>query len=369
MLTSLPLLPATPCSVFAGAESLFYYARIGRTGPNGLSEVEIQRLLGQSEVAEGTVTKVDPSSPSPGQQLQEARDGAGSGAVGTLQTTWNRTDVVSSEIDNEKEGGGKSTWNSTDVQPHLNKGKPTSWNVTSVDRFGEEHSDAVEVGSAGEAVGGANRRPTTADRLHSSGGKRKRRKKEGHRRDSATISRRGTESTEDESFATHPHAASWEDDEQIRFYNDREEVPPPPLTAGSLVSHGGDYNDDDNLHGNYQDLHASQFHGNHGIYPVQEGDESTFADEMGGTVGVDGAYLGSIPNLDHHRSMLLGTDKGDWSASQLFMYESQLALTGLDQSQLEMTGQGGWGTKEDSSAAPPFTGCVVLKEFALSSPL
>ena len=351
--------------MFAGAESLFYYARIGRAGPNGLSEVEIQRLLGQSQVAEGTVTKVDPSSPSPG-QLQEARDGGGSGAVGTLPTTWNRTDVVGSKIDDEKEGGEKATWNSTDMQPHLSKGKPTSWNVTSVDHVGEEHSDGVEVGSAGEVVGGANQRPTTADRLNGSRGKRKKHKKEGHRRDSAN-SRRGTRSTEDESFATHPPAASWEDDGRIRFYNDREEVPPPPLTAESLISHGGD--DNDYLHGNYQDLHASQFRGNHGMYPVQESDESTFADEMGGAVGVDGAYLGSIPNLDRHQSMLLGTEKGDWSASQLFMYESQLALTGLDQSQLEMTGPGGWGARADSSAAPLFTGCVVLKESALTSPL
>lgn len=327
--------------MFAGAESLFYYARIGRAGPNGLSEAEIQGLLGQSQVAEGRVTKVDSSTPSSGQQLQEAGDGGESGAVGTLQTTWNRTDVIGSEIGDEKEGGDKTTWNSTDVQSHLNTGKPTAWNVTSVDCVG------AEVGSAGEVVEGANRRPTTADRLHSSGGKRKRHKKERHRTDSAN-SRRGTRSTEDESFATHPPAASWEDDGRIRFYNDREEVPPPPLTAESLVSHRGD--DNDYLHGNYQDLHASQFHGNHGMYAVQEGDESTFADEMGGAVGVDGAYLGSIPNLDHHQSMLLGTEKGDWSASQLFMYESQLAFAGLDQSQLEMTGQGGWGAKADSSS-------------------
>ena len=298
--------------MFARAESLFYYARIGRTGPSGLSEAEIQSLLGQSQAVEGSVTEVDPSRFPPGQQLQEDREGSGSGPDGAPQSTWNKTNVAAHEID--EEGRSSTIWTSTDVQPHPNEGRPTSWNKTFVDRVGEESIDGVEAVGTAEVVRGVDQRPTTADKLLSSGGRRKRHKKEGHRKSSAT-GRRGTEGTEEESFVVDTSVASWQGDDRIRFYNNREEVPPPPLTAGSRNSQTSD----DNV------LLPDYLHGNHDMYPVQEGMEDA--------VDADG----SIPA--HHRSMLLGTEKGDWSASQLFMYESQLSLTGLDQSQLE--GHGG----------------------------
>ena len=280
------------------------------------------------------MTEVDPSCLLSSQRLQEGRGVDGSGTDGAPQATWNRTEVVARKT-GEEEGGDETTWTSTDVQPCLIKKKPTSWNEIDVDRV-EERFDSVEVGGAAEVVRGADHRPTTADGLHNSGDRRKKRKKEGHRKGSVT-GRRGTKGSDGDSFDGNPSAVSWQDDERIRFYNDREEVSPPPLTAESLISQTGVDNVPltDYIHGNHEDLH------NKHMYPVQEGDESACVGGMEYAVDADGAYLGSIPTPAHHHSMLLGTEKGDWSASQLFMYESQLALSGVGQSQLEMTGQGG----------------------------
>lgn len=295
------------------------------------------------------MTEVDPSHLLSSQRLQEGRDGDGSGSDGAPQATWNRTEGVACESGEEE--GGETTWASTDVQPHLIKERPTSWNETDVDRV-KGRFDSVEVGGTAEVVRGADHRPTTADGLHSSGGRRKKHKNKEHRKGSAT-NRRGAKGTDGESFDVNPSAVNWQDDERIRFYNDREEVPPPPLTAESQTG-------DDNvlltnyIHGNHEGLHNK-----HNMYPVQEGDESACVDGMKCAVDADGAYLGSIPTLARHHSMLLGTEKGDWSASQLFMYDSQLALAGVGQSPPEMTGQGGLDAKACLPTTPrPCSLCV-----------
>lgn len=342
--------------MFAGAESLFYYTRIGRTGPSGLSEAEIQSLLSQSQL-EDSVTAVDPSLLPYGQSVHEGSDGDGS--EGPPQTTLNRTDVDAHGTGDEEEGD-KTTWTSINVQLRLGEGKDASWNETGVGHGGEEGFDGVEAGGAAEVVVGADRRPATAERLHSSEGRRKKRhKKDGQRKGSAS-GRRGEKETDGQSFDVDPPSVGEQGDERIRFYNDREEVPAPPLTAESLMSQAGDDNmrQPDHLHGNYEGLYNGHFYGNHQMYSVQEGDESAYAEGMEYAVDADGTYLGSIPTLAHHHSMLLGTEMGDWSASQLFVYESQLALAGGDQSQLDLTGQDAGRLLREAHKCHPSSLCV-----------
>ena len=304
------------------------------------------------------MTAVDPSLLPYSQRLPGGSDSDGS--EGPPQTTWNRTDIVASG----KEEGDKTTWTSINVQLRFNEGQATSWNETDVNRC-----DEVDAGGATEVVAGADRRPATAERLHSSGGRKKKHKKEGQRKGSAS-GRREAKGSDGESFDVLPPSVSEQGDERIRFYNDREEVPAPPLTADSLMSQPEDDNvrQVDYLHGNHEGLYNGHFHGNHQMYVVQEGDESACAEGMEYSVDADGAYLGSVPTLSHHHSMLLGTEMGNWSASQLFVYESQLALAGVDQPQPDLTGQGTCRLLQEAHQCHPRSLCVLHpQEFHFSS--
>ena len=312
-----------------------------------LSEAEIQSLLGKTPA--GPVTVVDPQEN--GKQKIEPQS-TSEGKVCEVEL-WNETAMSPPRVKSEVPGSKDPTWVTTDV--HLN-GKyeehvdgEDKWNSISVDKHGGDITSDTRGDTRGSTRGdtkgstrgdsrgstrgdtrgstrgdtrGSTRGDTRGDpeERHSSGtaevthsqrpsSKKKSRKKSAHKK------RNSKESLKE------PVLITVEDEDRIKFFNNSEEVPPPPLSAGSQNRDMDDCSEyttqEDHYHGDY--------HGNQHYSNSLKGD---FVDDVPDTEVV----MGSEIDLVRHRSMLLGTDMADWSADQVLAYESQLALntsTGL----------------------------------------
>ena len=315
--------------MFLEAESLFYYARIGRADPKMLSEAEIQSLLGRTPA--GPVTVVDPQEN--GKQKIEPHSTSEGKVCGV--ELWNETTMSPTGVKSEVPGSKDPTWVTTDV--HLNERYDehvdggNKWNSTSVPKPGDGITSDTRGDTRGSTRGdtrgntrGDTRGSTRGDTRGSSKGdpeerhstgtvevtrgqrpssKKKSRKKSAHKK------RNSKESLKE------PVLITVEDEDRIKFFDNSEEVPPPPLSASSQNRDMDNYSE----YPTQEDHHHGDYHGNQHYSDSLKG---YFVDDVPDTEVV----MGSEIDLVRHRSMLLGTDMADWSADQVLAYESQLAL-------------------------------------------
>ena len=310
-----------------------------------LSEAEIQSLLGRTPA--GPVTVVEPQEN--GKQKIESHSTSEGKVCGV--ELWNETTMSPPGVKTEAPGSKDPTWVTTDVhlneryEEHVDVGD--KWNSTSVPKHGDGIMSDTRGDTRGSTRGdtrgntrGDTRSSTRGDtrgstrgdtrgntrgdtrgstrgdpeERHSTGtvevtqgqrpsSKQKSRKKSAHKK------RNSKESLKE------PVLVTVEDEDRIKFFDNSEEVPPPPLSASSQNRDTDDYSE----YPTQKDHHHGDYHGNQHYSDNLKG---YFVHDVPDTEVV----MGSEIDLVRHRSMLLGTDMADWSADQVLAYESQLAL-------------------------------------------
>ena len=280
--------------IFANSENLYYYARVGRTDPKMLSLSEIQNLLSQS----GDLTNASTVSPSP---LPSSTDHS---------ISWNKTevnDLLQEEITPVPQKPD-TAWNQTEVHPvkqGSNTPQPNHKEDGPHHAIDENGVQSVREGKHDRMTGQTGAKPKLKSKRKSSA--RSSARSKGRRSSGHSI---GSDDLRSNS-SYQPN--SQEDEEEIKFYNENVEMLPPPLTSTTL-----DLSEIESAaHGSCTGQPHNEWEGSLSVGDQQQ------------------EQYGSNQVLSAQHSMLLGSQHGDWYASQLFWGGSRLALS--DQQPQDLT--------------------------------